>query len=82
MPVISTDADLVCMAVLAHEEKRAAANLYQVFANLSQGFVDAHLHLMMGAQTLESLDLNSVRSREELARALAAAAGVLWPTSS
>ncbi|KAK9832465.1 hypothetical protein WJX74_011007 [Apatococcus lobatus] len=37
------------------------------------GFVDAHLHLMMGAQTLESLDLNSVRSREELTRVVAAA---------
>ena len=43
---------------------------------LLQGFVDAHVHLMMGAQTLESLDLNSVRSREQLAQALAEAAGL------
>ena len=41
-----------------------------------QGFVDAHLHLMMGAQTLETLDLNSVRSQEEMATMLASAAGV------
>ena len=45
-------------------------------APVLQGFIDAHLHLMMGAQTLENLNLNGVRSQEEMATALASAAGM------
>ena len=41
-----------------------------------QGFIDAHLHLMMGAQTLETLDLLGVQSQAEMATALASAAGL------
>ena len=40
-----------------------------------QGFIDSHVHLVMGAKSLEMLDLNAVGSREDLAAALRMAAG-------